>query len=644
MPEEVMQTNEAKGGEKIVDAPVADQPAEKKAPGRWQSIFPVLAIVIFALTYYLSQGEVKGGQPDDISNREIVALFKKLNLYIGFALALSSFALYGLLIFVRRLFRLGKINLLRPFLLAGAFLPWFLLARQLVFFEPRYTDLARALIDFVGWPLYYGSLAGLITALIWLAAALGVKFGRRGRKPLAVWILIGLCPWLLTGCVGDLMAVVCDFLPESDHCWQGAAVQEGKQEECEKIKGESFSGSNPPRDKCYLLIAENTGDLSACEQIQGGFMSYTREECLLSLAVKFTDPSACAKLSGGQKDDCGRQVGGKVEAGNILEIDDQINLLKEELKKNSDPELSKQLAGLEAKRQDYLAIMPDNRKKEYESLSDPLNRAASLDYHLGRIDQDTKNTLVALNDSLRAKGDSLSEKEYQAIRDLLAYKNDPKNDIENMRDDEIVKLRWNEKLGNAAEYVKFWKANPSEAEKKLDEQLLFYERMLERQAAIDEGLNAYEQDFQRNADMVKNYLKDKAWEKAMDEAKKQAFGELLDLVDSSAEAPVTAVLGEALEVVKQEAKSKEFRGLVRAYNLGMAEELAKQGGNIEKAHAAVVAALNNNPYEYEDQNTFAKYGNILENKDCDGSNPHCLQRDVFWKAMKKSYAYQNQAR
>jgi hypothetical protein len=142
--------------------------------------------------------------------------------------------------------------------------------------------------------------------------------------------------------------------------------------------------------------------------------------------------------------------------------------------------------------------------------------------------------------------------------------------------------------------------------------------------------------------MIKEALKDKAWETATDEAKKAAFGELMDLVESSAEAPVTAILGEAIDTVKKEAKSAEFRGLVRAYNLGMQEELAKAGGDIERAHAAVTANLQKDPYTYEDQNTFAKYGNILENKDCDGSNPHCINRDVFWKAMKKSYKYQNQ--
>jgi hypothetical protein len=166
--------------------------------------------------------------------------------------------------------------------------------------------------------------------------------------------------------------------------------------------------------------------------------------------------------------------------------------------------------------------------------------------------------------------------------------------------------------------------------------------MLERQAAVEKGLSQKQQDMDRELGRVGGYIKDQVYGQLVDEAKKQAFGELMDLVDSSASGPTTAVLGEAIDTVKKEAKSAEFRGLVRAYNMGMEEELAKAGGDIEKAHARVTQNLQDDPYRYEDKHTFAHYQNILQNKDCDGSNPHCIKRDVFWKAMKKSYQYQNQ--
>ncbi len=630
--------------EKIETVKKEDKPVPR-AGSLFARIWGWVIFVLFALAFFMLY---IGGQSGlnaeirDIGNSEMIGIFSTWSPYAGIILALLSLVVYMLLLGIKRLARLKKLTCLNPVLLAISFLPWFLLARQLVYFEPRYTDIAKALISFIGEPLYDATVFVFILSALWLILLITVRFAGKPSKTAALVILLAASPLFLSGCVGALMGIVCDFMPEADHCFQGAAVQEGDPSGCDKVEGEGFTGSNPPRDKCYLMIAENTGDLSACDNIEGGPMSYTREECILGAAVKFEDAAGCRMLTGTDKSECIAQVGPKMEPGSVIEIDDQIALLREELKKGADPDLEKQLQGLTQKRTDILDIMSDTNRQNYESMSDPLNRAASLDYHLGKIDAKTRDTLVELNDRLRARGESMNETDYQKLRDVLAYKNDPKNDIENMDEREMLKKRWNEKLGSAVDYLKFWNANPTATEQKYDEQLFMYERMLERQAAIDKGLSERQQDIDRNLGMVKDALKDKAWSTATDEAKKAAFGELMDLVDSSAEAPVTAVLGEAIDTVKKEAKSAEFRGLVRAYNLGMEEELAKAGGNIERAHEIVTANLQKDPYMYEDKNSFAKYGNVLENKDCDGTNPHCINRDVFWKAMKKSYKYQNQ--
>ncbi len=616
-------------------------------PGLIFRIWPLLTFFLFALAFFLIYLGGQGSLPletKDIVNQKVMKIFTAWTPYLGIVFAFLSYLVYLTLGGIKRLVGLKRFVSINPFLLGAAILPWLVFARQLVYFEPRYTDIARALISFVGEPLLAASIFGLILAALWLMLLIMKLILKRKKTKEAVMVMVFLaCPFLLTGCVGELQGILCDFLPDSDHCWQGAGVQEGRSEECEKIKGEGFVGSNPPRDKCYLLIAENTGDLSACDQIKGGLMSYTREECLLNASIKFLDPSGCQKLTGDDRSKCVSQIGSKLNPGAVVELDDQIALIKDQLKKGADPELERQLKGLEVKREDYLKTMTPDVKKFYESLSDPLNRAASLDYHLGKIDQTTRDTLVALNDSLRGKGESMDEAEYKTLRDYLAFKNDPKNDIEKMDERELLKLRWNEKLGNAVDYMKFWNSKNTASEEKYDEQLFFYERMLERQAAIEKGLSDRQQDVDRNLDMIKDALKDKAWEATMDQAKKAAFEELMDLVESDAADPVSTVLGEAIDTVKKEAKSAEFRGLVRAYDLGMQEEVAKAGGNVDRAHEIVTANLQKDPYRYADGNSFAKYGNILENKDCDGTNPHCINRDVFWKAMKKSYKYQNQA-
>jgi hypothetical protein len=87
-------------------------------------------------------------------------------------------------------------------------------------------------------------------------------------------------------------------------------------------------------------------------------------------------------------------------------------------------------------------------------------------------------------------------------------------------------------------------------------------------------------------------------------------------------------------------KKAEFRGLVKAYNLGMQEKMAK-GLSVDQAHEMVQKNMENNPTFYTNTHTLAQFGNLLENNDCDGSNPHCLNKTVFWKSMKKSYKYQN---
>ncbi len=451
------------------------------------------------------------------------------------------------------------------------------------------------------------------------------------------FFLIAGAPIFLGGCLGDIQGWACSFFDDPDHCYQSSAVQDGDPAGCEKIKGEGFEGSNPPKDKCYLQIATNTGDLSVCDKIEGGLMSYTKEECILETSIENELPEGCAKLSGTDKDNCIASVGPKITADKVMEVDAQIKILQEELKNGSDPGLESQLKGLEDKRNSLLGVMTDENKRSYEFLTDPTNRQISDDYIDGKIDESTKDQLLDLNAKLKDKGVKLTDEQYNSVKEYVKYLNDPTNDIENMDPKDILKDRWNEKLGNAFEKVKFWKSNPTDKEKALDEQLRFYERMLERQEAINQGLSEVEQDFNRDLDIVGGGTGEYVEGKIKDYVVEQIFGKAA----GKAAGVTTAVLGEALDVVKAEAKSAEFRGLVRAYNMGMEEELAKAGGDVEKAHAAVTANLMKDPYTYEDSHTFAQYGNLIENKDCDGSNPHCLNKEVFWKSMKKSYSYQH---
>lgn len=611
------------------------------------AFMPFLFFLIFGGVFYFFAYDLATIKYSDISDPRVIKIFSQYSIYAGLVFGFLSMILGYILLLIAKIVKLKRFSVTYPIIALLMNIPWCLLGRQLVYHENKYTDMGKAVIYYIGEPLLSAAVFLRWLILIWLVIVIIkmiIKKGAVKKASMAASVLI--LPFLLTGCVGTINEWACQFFDDPDHCYQNAAVQDGNPDACKNIKGEDFSdsGSNPPRDKCYLRIAENTGDLGVCDKIEGGAYSYTKEECILGTSVEHKNPSGCMMLSGADKESCVSQVSPSIKSGSVIDMDEQIDFLKKELKDNPDEGLQKQLDDLQKRRNDYLAVMNEENKKEYESLTDPLNKQVAVDYADGSIDEKTKNSLIALNDSLREKGDPMSEKEYKAIRDMLAYKNDPKNDIENMDAAEMVKLRWNEKVGNAVDYLKFWNANPTENEKKYDESLLIYQRMMERQAAIDKGMSEAQQDFERESGRITGYIKDEIYNKVMDEAKKKAFGELLDLVDSPASAPVTAILGEAIDTVKKEAKSAEFRGLVRAYDLAM-EERVKNGMSIDQAHEEVRNEFMSNPdlvEEYDTKRSFADYGNLLRNKDCDGTNPHCLKKDIFFKAMKKSYKYQNQ--
>ncbi|MFA6526459.1 MAG: hypothetical protein WCT26_03570 [Candidatus Buchananbacteria bacterium] len=605
---------------------------------------PLFAYLLFSGTWYLFGDNLSPQMSviaSTIANAQIKSIFSDYSGYFGLVFGLVSLIICYILFLPAKLFKILKYRWVQMLIVMLSVLPWIALGYQLVYKEKKYIDIAKGLIAYCGEQLIYCSVTVIVAALIFCSLHFIIQLlkNKKQAKTASIAALLLAMPFLLTGCVGDFMTVVCDFLPDSDHCEQGAAAQEGKQEQCEQIKGEKFKdgGSNPPRDKCYLMIAENSGDMSACEQIKGGFMSYTREECLMSVARLFDNPSACDKLTGASASKCKADFEADLTPEKVIALDDQIDILKNELKNGDDKDLSKQLKKLEAKRLAMYGILSVDKKAEYEKLKDPISQEIIGDWAVGDIDSASKNKLLGLNERLKAQGLKMTTEQYEAFKDYYAFMNDPANDITKMDDSQLVKDRWNEKVGNMVDAVKIWKTNPTKEEQNLDEQLRFYQRMLERQEAINNKLSELGQDVDRNIGMIGDVVKSKVQDEVKDKIIESLFGEITKDTVGWATKPIE----EALDTVQSEAKSMEFRGLVKAYDDGMAEEMGKSGGNIDKAHAEVLKNLQADAYHYASGDSFAKYGNILENKDCDGTNPHCINREVFWKAMKKSYSYQN---
>jgi hypothetical protein len=606
-----------------------------KKPFPHGSYYPLLAFLVFSVSFYLSQIYLSP-TGEEITNSTILNIFEKYSAFFGIGLALLSMLLSYILILLKKLFRLGRLAILNPFVLILAYMSWLIFAIQLKYFENRYTDIAKAVIDFSATPMLYASIAVIALCIVWIFIEIVKIF--KGKAFLPIIMLLPL--FSLNGCLGEIQYILCGTVIDSDHCFQGAAVQEGNPDKCEKISGKDFEGmgSNPPKDKCYLLIAENTGNMDACDKIEGGMMSYTKEECLQNVAEKFENPLACEKMNDTDKENCRKSLSGKIDAVKVIEVENQIDVLKKALEDDpEDADLKKQYEDLKARKNAMLGVLTKEEKDIYERNTDPINKLIIGDFAMGDLDSESKESLIKLNQSLKEKGMPFDKESYEKFRDYLIFVKDPKNDIENMDDSELAKDKWRDSLGNAIDKIKFWKSKKTDEEKKYDEQLRFYERMLNRSKAISEKLSEYEQELNEDLEVIGKGL----GEYGADKAKSYVLEELLGKGASKATSITSAVLGEALTTVKQEAKSMEFRGLVRSYNLGMEEELSKHGGDVEKAHEAVVKKMTENPYEYETDKSFAKYGNILENKDCNGSNPHCIEKDVFWKAMKKSYKYQN---
>jgi hypothetical protein len=125
---------------------------------------PLLILIIFAVVttgayFFLAPTGA------EITNSEIIRVFKLAGWFSGLAAALISFIIIGLLNLVRRLFDLRTMAALHaPVILLGI-LPWLIFSWQ-VTAEPRFTNLGIAIIDFIARPLLWGSLTAIVVTII----------------------------------------------------------------------------------------------------------------------------------------------------------------------------------------------------------------------------------------------------------------------------------------------------------------------------------------------------------------------------------------------------------------------------------------------------------------------------------------------
>jgi len=142
-----------------------------------QSFVAVLCIV-FAIVFTASFIVNKEAALKDFAsaNYRMEDIFTKYGIYAGIIFAVVSWIVLGMLEGIASLVGLGKwkyVNIILSLIVFGG---WLAFAVQLVFIEPRFTSIAKAIIFFTGKPLLYASGATLIIA------ALFVSFSKPGRE------------------------------------------------------------------------------------------------------------------------------------------------------------------------------------------------------------------------------------------------------------------------------------------------------------------------------------------------------------------------------------------------------------------------------------------------------------------------------
>lgn len=420
---------------------------------------------------------------------------------------------------------------------------------------------------------------------------------------------------LLTGCLGELIEFSCMMSDDEDHCYQAAVVQDSDPEDCSKVAGAGFTGSNPPKDKCFLQIAENTGDPSVCEGIEGGFMSYSQEECLDAVFRNHT-VDACAQAQDEMKcragyakrfGECGGDYVFNQAAGVCEKPKPVINGADDDIESKVEGDLNTIKDAATGK---YMELL----EGAIENETDP-SKLAGLQAYKEFLEKsgetiDTVNTTV----------DQLKE-----LKRLFLDAYDPSMDIERMPVDKLLAPGLFDKISN-----RIFGEDPPTERSKADDALTVYEAMLKRQGEID---------------FLKKDMLSRITETVVFKAKDQATDKLKETVTGIVEGAAgtafatVGIVGDALDSFKEEAQKEMFIGLAAAYNRQRdAIVQSNPGLSAEEIHRRTVSSVQQDPYADSPNLGFVKYGNLLENKDCqDEGNPLCIDNRVWWVAMDKAY-------
>ncbi len=122
--------------------------------------FPFCTALVFALGCVVVFAVLKPTGAD-VGNQEILRAFRIAGWAAGPVAALLAWIIMLFLNLARRIVRLRAVALLHPAVVLLGLAPWVAFGFQLTYTEPRYTEFGRAAIDFVGVPLWWGSVVAV---------------------------------------------------------------------------------------------------------------------------------------------------------------------------------------------------------------------------------------------------------------------------------------------------------------------------------------------------------------------------------------------------------------------------------------------------------------------------------------------------
>lgn len=120
---------------------------------KWHGLLIAIIFIVFFSVLFIFETKVWELWPVwDIKSQNIKDLFDKYYIYSWILVSILTIILFSILNLFTKLISNFKVYF-QLLLLSISLLPWYFFANQLVFYENRYADYAKAIISYIWYPL-----------------------------------------------------------------------------------------------------------------------------------------------------------------------------------------------------------------------------------------------------------------------------------------------------------------------------------------------------------------------------------------------------------------------------------------------------------------------------------------------------------